>query len=135
MNTEIIKIGAEIFIKKGDSILLGKRRNCYGADTWALPGGHLEYGETLIDAAKREMNEELDIAVTKMELLFVTEDIEEQRHYIHFSFLAQEYSGEIHCKEPSFCYEWKFFEITDLPTPLFKPHENIVKKYREKSVF
>jgi 8-oxo-dGTP diphosphatase len=51
MSNRSIKIGCEVFIKKQDTILLGKRRNCYGEGTWALPGGHLEYSETLIDAA------------------------------------------------------------------------------------
>ena len=129
MNTQQIKIGCEVFLKQRDTILLGKRRNCYGEGTWALPGGHLEYGELLIDAARREMKEELGIDVERMTLLTIAENIDDEDHYIHCSFLAEKYSGTIQCMEPDRCYEWKFFPLTDLPKPLFKPHEKILKTY------
>lgn len=135
MDNRRIKIGCEVFIKKGETVLLGKRKNCYGEGTWALPGGHLEYGETLIDAAQREMKEELGIDVARMTLLTVAENIDERGHYLHLSFLAEEFIGEIQCMEPDLCYEWRFFPLSDLPTPFFKSHEKILKTYFQKVLY
>lgn len=135
MNTKNIKVGCEVFIIKDDTLLLGKRKNCFGEGTWALPGGHLEYGEMLIDAAQREMKEELGIDISHMTLLTVAENINELNHYLHLSFLAEQFMGEIQCMEPDRCYEWRFFPLSDLPTPFFKSHEKIVKTYFKKVLY
>ncbi len=44
-------------------ILLGKRKGDVGFDTWALPGGHKDKGETLQNTALRELDEETNIKV------------------------------------------------------------------------
>jgi 8-oxo-dGTP diphosphatase len=46
-------IGVAVIVIKDDKILLGKRKNSHGAGTWALPGGHLEFGESIKDCARR----------------------------------------------------------------------------------
>lgn len=135
MDNQRIKIGCEVFIKQNDSILLGRRKNCYGEGTWALPGGHLEYGEKLIEAAQREMKEELGIEVPQMKLLTVAENIDERAHYIHLSFLAEDFIGTIQCMEPQFCYEWRFFPLADLPKPFFKAHEVILRTYFKNALY
>lgn len=135
MTNRRIKIGCEVFLKQGDTILLGKRKNCYGEGTWALPGGHLEYGEMLIEAAQREIKEELGIEVPYLKLLTITENISDTNHYVHCSFLAEEFVGEIQCMEPDLCYEWRFFPLADLPKPFFTPHEKILKTYLNNVVY
>lgn len=60
MNREI-KIGCKAFIRKGNKILLGLRKNCFGEGTWGLPGGHLEFQEKIVEAVKRELQEEIGV--------------------------------------------------------------------------
>lgn len=131
METKKIKISCEIIIKKADSFLLGKRKNCYGEGTWALPGGHLEHGETLAACAKRELMEELGIEPSDLVLAFITDDIaiDIERHYLHMTFITEQFSGEIVLKEPDKCYEWKFFELNNLPAELMDSHQSIIRAY------
>lgn len=129
------KIGCEIFIFDASRILLGKRKNCYGEGTWALPGGHLELGESLMDCAKRELKEELNIDAQELTLITVTEDISERGNYIHMSFTLNGYEGTITNNEPDKCYEWRYFDIDDLPTPIFEPHQKILKTYFENKIY
>lgn len=124
-----IKIGCEIFLRKDDRLLFGKRNNCYGEGTWGLPGGHLEYGESLVECAKRELLEELGIQGLDFKLLTITDNIDSRDHYIHASFLVENFTGEIQCMEPDLCYEWKFFDLSSLPTEVFKPHQKILQNY------
>ncbi len=125
----IIKIGCEIFLIQNDAILLGKRKNCYGEGTWALPGGHLEYGESILECAKRELKEELGIDALELTLISVADDIKEHAHYVHMSFRLEQFTGEIQCMEPDFCYEWKFFSLSNLPQELFEPHKKVLNNY------
>ena len=93
MNNKIIKIGCEVFLIQDNNILLGKRKNCYGEGDWALPGGHLEYGESLLECVTRELKEELDIEGEELELMTTVENIDERGHYLHMSFLLKEIFG------------------------------------------
>lgn len=42
------KVAVVVFLLKGNKVLLGRRRSSVGSDTFALPGGHLEFGQPVI---------------------------------------------------------------------------------------
>lgn len=39
------RVGVVVFLLRGKTVLLGRRRSSIGASTFALPGGHLEFGK------------------------------------------------------------------------------------------
>ena len=57
----IVGVGAIIF--KEDSVLLIKRKNPPSANTWSIPGGVVEIGETIREAIIREVKEELGLQI------------------------------------------------------------------------
>jgi len=50
-------IGVASIVIKDKKVLLGKRKNAHGAGTWAFPGGHLEFNDSIENYAKRELFE------------------------------------------------------------------------------
>jgi len=130
-----IKVGCEVFIINSDQLLLGLRKNSYGAGTWALPGGHLEFGEKLVDAAKRELKEELDINASKLEIVAITDDPKDDGHYIHVSFILKDYLGGFKLMEPDRCEEWKYFSFKALPEEIFLPHQRILETFNQKKLY
>jgi ADP-ribose pyrophosphatase YjhB (NUDIX family) len=81
------RIGIGVFALRPDnSFIAGIRKGGFGAGTWALPGGHLEFGESLEECASRELREEtgLEVEPGEMRFLTVTNTVwgEEQKHYV-----------------------------------------------------
>lgn len=122
-----IKIGVEIIVKRNGKILFGKRLGKAGAGEWGLPGGHLDYGESLIAGATRELLEETGLTVGGLEFLNVTNDPREDAHYLHFVFLAQGAVGEPKVLEPEKCEKWEWFSPNELPSPIFYGHKKLLQ--------
>ena len=54
----VVQVGVGVLVLRDGRVLLGLRRGAHGAGTWALPGGHLEFNETVAACATRETLEE-----------------------------------------------------------------------------
>jgi ADP-ribose pyrophosphatase YjhB (NUDIX family) len=136
-NQSQIKLGVEAFFIKDDKILLGLRQNVHGAGYWALPGGHVEYGETILESLIREMQEELGVTITKAKLVAVTDaiNLEENQHYLHASFLVEEYNGKITNMEPKLCSKLQYFPLNALPEKFYPPHQGIMAKFLDQKIY
>jgi 8-oxo-dGTP diphosphatase len=120
-------------------ILLGKRLVKAGFGTWGFPGGHLKKDEKLIDAARRELAEELgnnaDIEVTD-QILAVRENhlAPYFTHHITTIIKGLYRFGKIEMNEPDKCEEWKWFDLDNLPSPLFSGAEETLKNYQNNKI-
>jgi 8-oxo-dGTP diphosphatase len=89
------RISARAIIFTDDSKLVLIHRKWRGEEYWVTPGGGVEIGESLQDALKREIQEEIGIDVTIGDLVLeVAKDVHE-RHSIQKFFLCQYVSGDI----------------------------------------
>ncbi len=123
------KVGVGVIIIRDDLVLLGKRKNSHGDQTWSFAGGSLEFGESIFECARRETKEETGLDITNLRYGPYTNDIfvEEKKHYVTAFVLASSENGEPRVLEPEKCEKWRWFKWDQLPEPLFLPVENLRK--------
>ncbi len=118
----LVGVGA-IIIENG-RVLLVKRGHPPLAGEWSIPGGVLEIGETLREAAIREAREETCLAVETADLLGVYDRVlrdEQGRtlyHYVLIDFLCRRVGGEARAADDAHEVRWFTPEETsalDLP--------------------
>jgi 8-oxo-dGTP diphosphatase len=117
------RVGVGVIVVRDGLVLLGQRIGSHGAGTWALPGGHLEFGEAVEQCAQREVMEETGLQVEVVARGPYTSNVfqEEGKHYITLFVVAQALAGEPSVREPSKCLGWRWFRWSELPRPLFAP--------------
>lgn len=117
------RVGVAVLVQRDGRVLLGRRQGAHGAGTWALPGGHLEFGESIEGCARRELLEETGLQILSCSLGPYTNDVfeAEGQHYVTLFVLATPGPGEPQVLEPHKCDGWGWFEWSQLPQPLFDP--------------
>lgn len=117
-------------IFKGGKVLLHKRKNAHGAGEYAWPGGHLEFGESFEDCAKRETMEEAGIKIKNVRFLRLMNLKGYGKHYADIGLIADWESGEPKVMEPEKCEGWAWYDIDNLPKPLFATLPSYIEAYK-----
>ena len=121
-------VGVGVIVKRGDQVLLLRRRNTHGSGTWSVPGGHLDFGESPEQCASREVREETGVEIEEVEFRAVTNDFfeAEGKHYLTLWFEAKHLSGDASVSAPDEMSEVGWFSWGSLPAPLFLPLRNLL---------
>ncbi|MFH1286913.1 MAG: NUDIX domain-containing protein [Candidatus Magasanikbacteria bacterium] len=134
------RVGVGVIIQnENGEVLLGLRKGSHGAGEWCLPGGSLEFGETLFEVAKREVLEETGLSVSEFELISVSDELKyiesDGKHYVTMGFKATYEGGEPVCVEPEKCEEWKWFPIEELPSNMLEGTQDVFKNYKAGKIY
>ncbi len=122
------RVGVGIFVFKDGKFLMGQRRNAHGDGSWSVPGGHLEFGESFEDTARREVKEETNILIKNVRFGAVTNDYfkDDGKHYITIWMLSEYDSGDVEITEPDKFIKMEWYDFDTLPAPLFLPWQQLL---------
>jgi ADP-ribose pyrophosphatase len=93
-----VAIGAVVF--KNNEVLLVRRGKAPSQDLWAIPGGKVRLGESLKQAAEREIKEETGIMIRAREPVFTFDHVEYDEHdrirfhYVIVDLIADYLAGQ-----------------------------------------
>ena len=112
----IIGVAAVIF--SGESVLMARRNQEPGRDQWSLPGGGVELGESLLDALRRELLEEISIKVDVGGLIGVFDRvIRDRENRVRYHYVLVDFWGWITSGQPrpgSDISELRFLPLEEL---------------------
>jgi 8-oxo-dGTP diphosphatase len=126
----VLGVAAVIWNGRGD-VLLIRRAKEPRKGQWSLPGGKLEFGETLIEGVRREVREETGLEVEILGLIDVAETIRDAEagaandHFVLIDYSARVISGT--AVAASDAAEARWFALEELDTlPLWSEMHRII---------
>jgi len=120
-----VRVRAAGILITGDGLLLiahEKNDDVY----WLLPGGGVDYGESLSEALVREFMEELNIKVTVGDLAFISDSIDPagERHVINICFTCGYDGGDYILGEEGRLHDFRFFRKDEISEIIIFPPIN-----------
>lgn len=114
------RVGCGAAILRDGCLLLVKRRRPPEPDHWGLPGGKVDFLETVPDAVIREIDEELGIRIGNLALVCVVDqiDLAAATHWVAPVYRADILAGEPAVREPHALSAAGWFPLDALPEPL-----------------
>ncbi|MDI6785184.1 MAG: NUDIX hydrolase [bacterium] len=125
IKTPYLTIDIIIELEKNKIVLIKRKNPPYG---WAIPGGFVDYGESLETAAIREAKEEtsLDVELVKQLHTYSDPKRDKRAHIVSVVFIAKGYGVPKACSDAK---EIGIFEINKFPEELAFDHKKILEDY------
>jgi mutator protein MutT len=132
----VLGVAAVIWNAEGD-VLLIRRAKEPRKGQWSLPGGKLEFGETLIEGVRREVREETGLEVEILGLVDVAETIRDASvgaaddHFVLIDYGARVISGT--AEAASDAAEARWFSVEELDAlPVWSEMRRIIALSAER---
>ena len=124
--TPFLTVDIVIFLD-GDKIVLIKRANPPFEGLYALPGGFVEYGEKVEDAAVREAKEETGLAVKLQDIIGIYSELgrDPRGHVASIVYLAEVVGGHLNASTDA--EEAIKFRFDEIPENLAFDHKDILE--------
>lgn len=127
---------AGILIEDDKVLLIEHTKN--DRSYWLLPGGGVDWGESIEEAVKREFLEETNLAVEIENFLFISETLapDETKHVINLYFRVKRISGDLLLGEEAVLSDLKFFTLEEIQKIKIYPNINdVLKKIMKKESY
>ena len=140
-----IGVGFGVILLKDGKILLGLRNSdalkadsaLHGEGTWCLPGGKLDYKETFIDGAVREVLEETGIKINKdkVKIVRLGSDIVNDAHFVTAGFICESFTGEPKIMEPDEIIKWQWYHQNNLPSIMYPASLKVINAWKSNIIW
>ncbi|MGG2621635.1 nucleotide triphosphate diphosphatase NUDT15 [Pseudomonas aeruginosa] len=131
--SKAVGVGVAVIICRDGKVLVGRRKGSHGEGAWAVPGGSLEFGETVEECARREVLEETGLRLGEIsQCEMATNDIfaSEGKHFVTLWALARLGDDqEPATLEPHKCQGWEWHPWDSIPMPHFLPLANLKRQH------
>lgn len=131
-----VSVGAFIVNDKREILLLKRSQNAKNEKgKWEAPGGAVEFGETLEQAVRREMKEELGIEIDILKQWTAKDHIipEDKQHWVPTTFLVKLSKGDApKIMEPHKHDAIGWFAMDNFPSPLSVITQMDLEEYKSK---
>lgn len=137
---DYIGVAAGVFIINDEGKVFLTKRSKHTTNergTWEIPGGKVNFGETLQDAAKREAKEEYDVDIEIIEQFLAQNHLipAEKQHWVPTCFLCKIVGNKKpRIMEPDKCDEIGWFAFDALPSPLSTITKIDIEAYQKRIV-
>jgi len=137
------RVGIGVMVVRDHKVLLGLRNDdaqkadseLHGEGTWTMPGGKVDWHQTIEESARRELEEETSLKATKLKLISVTDEIVHDNHFVTNGFLCTDFDGDVQIMEPEEIVEWHWFSFSELPKNVFPPSMKVIKNFFSGEIY
>jgi ADP-ribose pyrophosphatase YjhB (NUDIX family) len=134
----VLLVGAGIFIldEQGRLLMMKRRDN----ECWGIPGGAVEPGEVVQDAAKRETMEEVNLEIGEMSLFGVFSGPQlyykypngDEVYNVTIMYLSHDWKGDIQLNDEH--TEWNWFSAEELPEAISPPMKTVIEQFKRSTL-
>jgi 8-oxo-dGTP pyrophosphatase MutT (NUDIX family) len=130
----ILMVGAAVLVLDVEDRLLMMKRSDIGR--WGIPGGAMELGEAVENAARREAREETNLEIGEMSLfgvflgpeLYYKYPSGDEVYNVSIVYRSHDWRGEIKLNAEH--SEWKWFRASEIPEDISPPIKTIIEQFK-----